>query len=102
VHRLGLCCQWVLANTGCARMMLRVVGCGVGHGALAGGGVCERRVEGRRVRAENWIGAAGEASLGPSLVRMTQLTSLDLGGTLRDIGWACAVSGCLRTPAMQG
>ena len=33
--------------------------------------------------------------LAPSLGRMTQLTSLDLGGTLRASGGSCAVSGCL-------
>ncbi len=38
------------------------------------------------LRAGNRIGAAGAALLAPSLGRMTQLTSLDLGGTLRDIG----------------
>ena len=35
------------------------------------------------MRAGNAIGDAGAASLAPSLGRMTQLTSLDLGGTLR-------------------
>ena len=39
-------------------------------------------------RAEIAIGDAGAASLAPSLVRMLQLTSLDLGSTLR--GAACA------------
>ena len=43
------------------------------------------------MRAGNQIGPAGAASLGPSLVRMTQLMSLDLSGTLCDIGgsWRC-------------
>jgi hypothetical protein len=36
-----------------------------------------------------------------SLGRMTQLTSLDLGGTLGH-RWACAVSGCLQPPAVHG
>ncbi len=38
------------------------------------------------MRADNQIDAAGTASLAPSLVRMTQLTSLHLSGTLLDIG----------------
>ncbi len=38
--------------------------------------------------------------LAPSLGRMTQLTSLDLRSTLRTSAASCAVSGCLRTPAM--
>jgi hypothetical protein len=40
-------------------------------------------------------------NLAPSLGRMTQLTSLDLSGTLRALAGSCAVSGCLRTPAMR-
>jgi hypothetical protein len=36
-----------------------------------------------------------------SLGRMTQLTSLDLGSTLRESAASCAASGCLRTPAMR-
>jgi hypothetical protein len=39
--------------------------------------------EGAAVRAGNRIGDDGAASLAPSLGRMTQLTSLDLSGTLR-------------------
>ena len=44
------------------------------------------------MRADNQIDAAGAASLGPSLGRMTQLTSLDLNSTLLDIGgsWGCS------------
>ncbi len=43
------------------------------------------------MRAGNNIGADGAASLALSLGRMTQLTSLDLFGTLRAIGgsWRC-------------
>jgi hypothetical protein len=46
---------------------------------------------GAAVRADNHIEAAGAASLAPSLLRMTQLTSLDLNRTLRAIGgsWRC-------------
>jgi hypothetical protein len=40
--------------------------------------------------------------LAPSLGRMTQLTSLDLGGTLHASAASSAVSGCLRTPAAHG
>jgi hypothetical protein len=64
--------------------------------------VCEGRAEGRRlVVAVADIGAAGAASLAPSLGRMAQLTSLNLFGTLRDTSASCAVSGCLRAPAMS-
>ncbi len=38
------------------------------------------------MRAGNAINSAGAASLAPSLSQMTQLTSLDLGGTLRASG----------------
>jgi hypothetical protein len=43
------------------------------------------------VRADNSIEADGAASLAPSLGRMAQLTSLNLGGTMCDIGgsWCC-------------
>jgi hypothetical protein len=51
------------------------------------------------VRAGNAIGDEGAASLAPSLLRMTQLTSLDFGGTLRASAASSAVSGCLRPPA---
>jgi hypothetical protein len=40
-------------------------------------------------------------SLGRSLGWMTQLTSLNLRSTLRASAGSCAVSGCLRTPAMR-
>jgi hypothetical protein len=51
-------------------------------GALAGGGL-RGASRGAAVRAENQIGDDGAASLAPSLFRMTQLTSLQLNGTLR-------------------
>ena len=43
------------------------------------------------MRAENRIGDHAAASLAPSLGRMTQLTSLDLSGTLRAsaASWRC-------------
>jgi hypothetical protein len=53
------------------------------------------------VRAVNDVGAAGAVSLAPSLERMAQLTSLDLSGKLRASAASCAVSGCLRTPAVH-
>ncbi len=56
---------------------------------------------GATVRAGNWIGDDWAASLAPSSLRMTQLTSLDLGGTLMRIGGCCAVSGCMRTPEVR-
>jgi hypothetical protein len=40
-------------------------------------------LRGAAVRADNSIEADGAASLAPSLGRMTQLTSLNLYGTLR-------------------
>jgi hypothetical protein len=40
-------------------------------------------------------------TLVPSLGSLTQLTSLDLRGTLRASAASRAVSGCLRTPAMR-
>ncbi len=76
-------CERVLANAGCAWMMLCVVGwggCAWGCSGLWGFRGASR---GAAVRAENFIEAAGAASLSPSLGRMTQLTSLDLYGTLR-------------------
>ncbi len=51
-----------------------------------------------RVRADNRIGAAGVASLAPSLGRMAQLTSLDLGRMLR----ASAQLRCERVLAAAG
>ena len=44
----------------------------------------------------------GCRNLAPSLGGMTQLTSLDLRGTLRASAASCAVRGCLRTPAVHG
>jgi hypothetical protein len=41
-------------------------------------------------------------NLAPSLGRMTELTSLDLSRTLHASAGSCAVSGCLRTPAVHG
>ncbi len=52
--------------------------------------------------AGNRIGAAGAASLALSLGGMTQLTMLDLRGMLRASAGSCAVSGCLRMPAVHG
>ncbi len=55
---------------------------------------------GAAVRAGNHIGDDGAVSLAPSLGKMTQLTSLDLRGTLHAIGgsWRCervlANAGC--------
>ncbi len=53
------------------------------------------------MRADNHIGEAGAGSLAPSLLRMAQLTSLDLSRTLRASAGSCAVSGCLRPPAVR-
>jgi hypothetical protein len=97
----SLCCERVLANACSALMMMRAVG----RGGCARG--CSRwwglrsASRGAAVRADNQIEADGAASLAPSLGRMTQLTTLDLGGTLHASAAAYAVSGCLRTPAMR-
>ena len=75
-------CERVLANAGNALMMLRAVGwdgCARGCSGLWGLRGASR---GAAVRAGNQIRADGAASLAPSLGRMTQLTSLDLHGTL--------------------
>ena len=65
-------------------------------------GVLRGASQGAAVRAGNAIGDEGAASLAPSLLRMTQLTSLDFGGTLRASAASSAVSGCLRPPAVHG
>jgi hypothetical protein len=89
-------CGWMIANAGNALMMMRVAGWG---GCARG---CSRwwglRAASRVavVRADNRIENDGAASLAPSLVRMTQLTSLHLSGTLRASAAAGAVSGCLQ------
>ncbi len=78
MHRRQLWREPVLATAGDALMVLCALGWGV-----VGDGVCEGRAEGAVVRAGNQIGAAGAASLAPSLARMEQLTWLKLCGTLR-------------------
>ncbi len=70
-------CERMLANAGCAWMLLRAVGLG---GCARG---CSYLWDFARVRADNQIEAAGVALLAPSLGRMAQLTSLGLSGTLR-------------------
>ncbi len=84
MHLWQLRCELVLVNAGHAWMMLRVAGWGgCSQGCSGWWGFCEGRAEGAAVRAGNYIGEAGAASLAPSLVRMTQLTTLDLFRTLR-------------------
>jgi hypothetical protein len=53
------------------------------------------------MHAVNAIGDDGAASLAPSLARMTQLTTLELCGTLLAYAGSCAVSGCLQALAMR-
>ena len=56
---------------------------------------------GAAVRAGNYIGDDDwPASLAPSLLRMTQLTLLNLSGTLCDIGWGLVLfaGACERRP----
>jgi hypothetical protein len=81
--------------------MLCVVGWGGRAIGCAGGGL-RGASRGAAVRADNEFGDDGAASLAPSLGRMAQLTSLNLGGTLRASAAAGAVSGCLRTLAVHG
>ena len=96
------CCERVLASAGCAMMMLRVVGWGGYALGRSGWWGLRGASRGTAVRADNQIGAAGAASLAPSLGVMTQLTSLNLNSTLRASAGSCAVGGCLRTPAVRG
>ncbi len=87
VHRHELRCEGLLANAGCAWMMLRAGA--VVRGAVAGdqwGLRAATRSRAAAVRAGNQIGDDGAASLAPSLRWMTQLTSLDLNSTLVCIG----------------
>ena len=96
-------CERVLANAGYAWIKMGPVGWGrLWAGLQRVVGVCEGATRGAAVRAANEIQAAGAASLAPSLGGMTQLTSLDLGGTLRASAASCAVSAWLRTPAVYG
>ncbi len=95
---IGICAEGVLANAGNTLMMLQAEM--VARGAVAGGGGFDWRAE-AAVRVDNQIGEDGAASLAPSLGRMTQLTSLDLGGAHVCIGGSCALRDCLRTPAVR-
>ncbi len=92
MHRLGLCCERVLANAGNVVMTLLAVGRGGWARRCSGWWGLRGAGRGAAVRAGNHIEADGAASLAPSLLRMMQLTSLDLSSTLRAIGWACAVA----------
>ena len=94
-------CERVLANAGNALMMMRAVGWGGCARGCSGWWGLRGASRGAAVCADNRIGDDGAASLGPSLLRMTQLTSLVLGGTLRASAASCAVSRCLRTPEMR-
>ncbi len=86
MRRLGLCCERVLANADVV-MKLRAVSCG-GYARRCSG---RWGLRGAAVRADNGIEVAGAAALTPSLGRMAQLTSLNLSGTMCDIGgsWRC-------------
>ncbi len=86
-------CERVLATAGNALTMLRAVGRGGWALGCSGWWGLRGASRGAAVRADNYIKAAGAASLAPNLGRMAQLTTLDLFGTLRAIGWACAVAG---------
>ena len=90
-------CSRVLASAGNALMMLRAVvrgGCARG---CSGWWDVRGASRGAAARADNEMEEAGAASLAPSLLRMTQLTSLDLSGTLRAlVGLALCVDDCDR------
>ncbi len=88
MHARQLRCERVLANAGCAWMMLRGLGWGGRARGRSGWCVLRGASRGAAVRAGNGINPAGAASLAPSLGGMTQLTSLILYGTLR----ACAAA----------
>ncbi len=76
-------CERVLAIAGNALMLLRVAGRGRWVQGCSGWWGLRGASRGAAVRAGNYIGAAGAASLAPSLGRMTQLTSLKLFVTPR-------------------
>ena len=88
---MGLCRERVFATAGCAWMMLCVVGWGGCALGCSGRWGLQGASRGAAVRADNQIDAAGAASLAPRFGRMTQLTLLNLSGTLCDIGgsWRC-------------
>jgi hypothetical protein len=90
----------VLANAGCALMMLRAVGWGgCARGRRGWVGVLRAASRGAAGCAGNEINSAGARALAPTLGKMTQLTSLDLSGMLRASAGSCAGSGCLQAPA---
>jgi hypothetical protein len=100
VRRRELRCERMLSNAGgCAD---DVECCGLGR--LRAGlervvGVLRGASRGAEVRAGNSIGAAGAASLAPSLERMKKLTFLGLGCKLRAsaqqrCAWMLANAGC--------
>ncbi len=84
MHARQLRCERLLANAGNVLMMLRVRYGVVACEAVANGGGLRGVRRGAAMRAGNGIGDDGAASLAPSLGRMTQLTTLDLSGTLRE------------------
>jgi hypothetical protein len=73
-----------LRTAGNALMMLRVAGCGGFARGWSGWWGLGGASRGAVVHAVNYIGDDGAASLAPSLLRMAQLTSLYLPGTLQD------------------
>jgi hypothetical protein len=75
---VGACERWQ-----CGWMILCVAGRGGCARGCSGWWGLRGASRGAAVRAGNQIEAAGAASLAPSLLIMTQLTSLDLSGTLR-------------------
>ena len=92
MHLQQLRCERALANAGCALMMMGAVGWrAVARGGCSGWWGLRGACRGAAVRAGNRIEDGGAASLAPSLGRMAQLTTLNLSGTLRDIGgsWCC-------------
>jgi hypothetical protein len=76
----------------CGWMMMCVVGRGRCVRRCSGWWGLRVAGRGAAARADNQIDADGAASLAPSLGRMAQLTTLNLGGTLCAIGgsWGCS------------
>ena len=92
MHLQQLRCERVLATAGNALMMMGAVGWGSCMRRCSWWWVCR----GAAVCADNAFGDDGAMALAPSLLRMTQLTSLDLHCMLRASAglalWAEAVA----------
>jgi hypothetical protein len=96
-------CSRVLATAGNVVMTLLAVGWGGWERGCSGSWGLRRASRGAAVRAVNQIEDDGAASLAPSLLRMTQLTSLYLSSTLRaSAGLVLFAGACERRLCMDG